>query len=368
MTRDIDWGIPVPLPGWEDNPDKRLYVWFDAVIGYLSASIEWARRTGDPDAWRAWWSPDARRPVVLLHGQGQHHLPLADLAGRAARLRRRGRQGRHAGRARRADAADRGGLSEYLTMEGRKFSSSRSVVIYVRDFLSRYDADALRYFIAVAGPETRTPTSPGRSSCGATTTSWSPAGATWSTARSRWRPRTSARSRRPATLTAEDQALLDDRRGRLRHGRRPDRAAPAEGRDQRGDAGRRRGQQVPLRPGAVEAQGRPGPDGHGAARGAAGDQRLQHAAHAVPAALRAAGARAARRHRACTRRCRDRARSTTSTAGPATRSSPATTRSARGGSRSPLVPGTPLAAPTPVFRKLDPSIVEEELARLGAPR
>src|SRR5215210_5252987 len=58
MTRDIDWGIPVPLPGWQDNPAKRLYVWFDAVIGYLSASIEWARRTGDPDAWRQWWTPE----------------------------------------------------------------------------------------------------------------------------------------------------------------------------------------------------------------------------------------------------------------------------------------------------------------------
>src|SRR6478672_720864 len=58
MTRDIDWGIPVP--GWEDQPTKRLYVWFDAVIGYLSASIEWARRSGDADAWRAWWNdPDA---------------------------------------------------------------------------------------------------------------------------------------------------------------------------------------------------------------------------------------------------------------------------------------------------------------------
>src|SRR3954465_1393294 len=60
MTRDIDWGIPVPLPGWEDNPNKRLYVWFDAVIGYLSASIEWARRTGDDDAWRPFWNdPEA---------------------------------------------------------------------------------------------------------------------------------------------------------------------------------------------------------------------------------------------------------------------------------------------------------------------
>src|SRR6266496_262559 len=59
MTRDIDWGIPVPLPGWEENPNKRLYVWFDAVIGYLSAAIEWARRTPDPEAWKRWWSAEA---------------------------------------------------------------------------------------------------------------------------------------------------------------------------------------------------------------------------------------------------------------------------------------------------------------------
>ncbi|MCB0978654.1 MAG: class I tRNA ligase family protein, partial [Acidimicrobiales bacterium] len=59
MTRDIDWGIAVPLEGWEDDPHKKLYVWFDAVIGYLSASIEWARRSGDPDAWRQWWNDSA---------------------------------------------------------------------------------------------------------------------------------------------------------------------------------------------------------------------------------------------------------------------------------------------------------------------
>ncbi len=58
ITRDLDWGVPVPLDGWRDRPDKRIYVWFDAVIGYLSASIEWARRSGDPDAWRAWWQAD----------------------------------------------------------------------------------------------------------------------------------------------------------------------------------------------------------------------------------------------------------------------------------------------------------------------
>ena len=91
MTRDIDWGIPVPLDGWRDRPDKKLYVWFDAVIGYLSASVEWARRYGrTPDEWQRWWCGPGR-PAVLLHGQGQHHVPLADLAGRAARLRRPGR-------------------------------------------------------------------------------------------------------------------------------------------------------------------------------------------------------------------------------------------------------------------------------------
>ena len=90
MTRDIDWGIPVPLDGWRDQPTKRLYVWFDAVIGYLSASIEWARRTGDPDRWREWWNPApvASTLSLLLHGQGQHHLPQPDLARGAARLRR----------------------------------------------------------------------------------------------------------------------------------------------------------------------------------------------------------------------------------------------------------------------------------------
>src|SRR5690606_13937445 len=67
MTRDIDWGIPVPLPGWEENPAKRLYVWFDAVIGYLSASVEWARRYGsDPDEWKQWWADPAAQQYYFM--------------------------------------------------------------------------------------------------------------------------------------------------------------------------------------------------------------------------------------------------------------------------------------------------------------
>ena len=151
MTRDIDWGIPVP--GWEDQPTKRLYVWFDAVIGYLSASVEWARRSGDPEAWRAWWNdPQALsyyfmgKDNIVFHSQ----IWPAELLGYNGQGAKGGTPG------------DLGVLnlptevvsSEFLTMEGKKFSSSHGIVIYVRDFLSRYQADALRYFISAAGPET----------------------------------------------------------------------------------------------------------------------------------------------------------------------------------------------------------------------
>jgi methionyl-tRNA synthetase len=155
MTRDIDWGIPVPLPGWEDNPNKRLYVWFDAVVGYLSAAIEWARRGDDPEAWRKWWSSGAEdfrsyyfmgKDNITFHAQ----IWPAELLGYNGEGSRGGKPGEYGALALPTEIVS----SEFLTMEGRKFSSSRSVVIYVRDFLSRYDADALRYYIAVAGPET----------------------------------------------------------------------------------------------------------------------------------------------------------------------------------------------------------------------
>ena len=139
ITRDLDWGVPVPLPGWEDNPHKRIYVWFDAVIGYLSASIEWAANRGEPEAWREWWEdPESRHyytmgkdnitfhtvmwPAILM-GVGDLHLPDEIVA------------------------------SEFLHMEGKKFSTSRGQVIYVKDVLDQYDPDALRYYLMIAGPE-----------------------------------------------------------------------------------------------------------------------------------------------------------------------------------------------------------------------
>jgi methionyl-tRNA synthetase len=151
-TRDFDWGVPVPLDGWRDRPDKRIYVWFDAVVGYLSASIEWARRSGDPDAWRAWWqSPDAESYYFMGKDNIVFHAEIwpAMLLGYGGKGARDGKPGALGELNLPTDVV----ASEYLTMEGRKFSSSRSVVIYVRDFLERYDVDALRYYLAVAGPE-----------------------------------------------------------------------------------------------------------------------------------------------------------------------------------------------------------------------
>ncbi|MBV9823836.1 MAG: methionine--tRNA ligase [Actinobacteria bacterium] len=152
ITRDLDWGVPVPLDGWRDRKDKRIYVWFDAVIGYLSASIEWARRSGDPDAWRAWWN-DGSAEAYYFMGKDNivFHAEIwpAMLFGYSGIGAKGGTPGELGALNRPFDVVS----SEYLTMEGKKFSSSRNVVIYVGDMLSRYDADALRYYLTAAGPE-----------------------------------------------------------------------------------------------------------------------------------------------------------------------------------------------------------------------
>jgi methionyl-tRNA synthetase len=139
ITRDLDWGVPVPLPGWEDNPHKKIYVWFDAVIGYLSASIEWAMQRGEPDAWKDWWqNADSWHYYVMGKDNITFHTVLwpAILMG-VGDLK----------------LPDEIVASEYLNMGGKKFSTSRGQVIYVHDVLERYDADAVRYYLMIAGPE-----------------------------------------------------------------------------------------------------------------------------------------------------------------------------------------------------------------------
>jgi methionyl-tRNA synthetase len=151
ITRDLDWGVPIPIPGYEEQADrKRIYVWFDAVIGYLSAAIEWAVMRGTPDAWRDWWQdPDAchyyfmGKDNIVFHTIIWPSMLLGyDTGGELGARRRLGLP---------HDVV----ASEYLTMESRRFSASRAVGIEVRYFLSRYDADALRYYLTAAAPETQ---------------------------------------------------------------------------------------------------------------------------------------------------------------------------------------------------------------------
>ena len=152
MTRDIDWGVPIPLEDWSGNNAKKLYVWFDAVVGYLSASIEWAWRSGDPEAWRQWWTdPEALSYYFMGKDNITFHSQIwpAELLGYTGGGSRGGEPGEFGSLNLPTEVVS----SEYLTMSGSKFSSSKGVVIYVKDFLAEFGPDPLRYFIAVAGPE-----------------------------------------------------------------------------------------------------------------------------------------------------------------------------------------------------------------------
>ena len=149
ITRDLDWGVPIPLPEYADRDDKKIYVWFDAVIGYLSASIEWAHNRGTPEAWRDWWQNERARHFYFM---GKDNIVFHTVIWPGMLL------GYGAGGVYGAGKANlqlpyNVVSSEFLTMEGKKFSSSRGIVIYVNDVLSRYDADSLRYFLTIAGPE-----------------------------------------------------------------------------------------------------------------------------------------------------------------------------------------------------------------------
>ena len=156
ITRDLDWGVPVPLDGWRDAPMKRFYVWFDAVIGYLSASVEWARRSGDPDAWRPFWTD----PAEAYYFMGKDNIVFHSLIWPSLLLGQNG-AGDHVAGGGGPGAFGTLNLptevvsSEFLTMSGSKFSTSRGTVIYVHEFLAEFGPDALRYFISAAGPETQ---------------------------------------------------------------------------------------------------------------------------------------------------------------------------------------------------------------------
>jgi len=147
ITRDLDWGIPVPLPGFDG---KCLYVWFEAVIGYLSASIEWAKNNDKPEAWKDWWyNPQAKTYYFV----GKDNIPFHAIIWPAQLM---GVQ-----RLYEDDPAKALSLpydvpaAEFLNLEGAQFSRSRAWAIWVPEFLSRYDADPLRYYLTANAPEQR---------------------------------------------------------------------------------------------------------------------------------------------------------------------------------------------------------------------
>ena len=157
ITRDLDWGIPVPVEGWTER-GKRIYVWFEAVIGYLSAAIEWSHLRGssseadrDPKAWREWWAnPAARQFYFIGKDNIFFHTSLwpAQLMGAGEKFAE-------------IFSEEKFPLSlpydvpanQFMNLEGRKISGSRGWAVWGLDALTRYDPDALRYYLTANMPE-----------------------------------------------------------------------------------------------------------------------------------------------------------------------------------------------------------------------
>jgi len=151
ITRDLDWGIPVPVEGWEG---KCLYVWFEAVIGYLSASVEWAALSGEKDAWHDWWyDPDA----LAYYFIGKDNIPFhavmwpAQLHGAGEWFGVIFEEKEDTQLTLPFDIP----ANEFMNMEDRKISGSRNWAVWGLDFLTRYQPDALRFYLTINMPETR---------------------------------------------------------------------------------------------------------------------------------------------------------------------------------------------------------------------
>ncbi|WP_436526212.1 methionine--tRNA ligase [Actinoplanes sp. HUAS TT8] len=369
ITRDLEWGVPIPLDGWRDRADKRIYVWFDAVIGYLSASIEWARRTGDPEAWRQWWSADAQGKDALgYYFMGKDNIVFHSVIWPALLLGYSGEgdKGGQAGSLGKLNLPTEVVSSEYLTMEGKKFSSSNRVVIYVRDFLERYDADALRYFIAAAGPESND-----------TDFTWAEfvrrnndeLVAGWGNLVNR---SISMAAKNFGVIpplvspTPEDEALLAVARAGFATvgeliGKHRQKAAIGEAMKVVAEANKYLSEQAPWKLKAEEDKPRQGTILHVALQVVADANTLltpflPHSAQKVHELLGGVGVHAP---------MPEIVEVDDLDGGPGY---PVLTGDYTVGARwesVPLVAGTPLNAPKPVFRKLEPSVVDEELARLA---
>ncbi|HEX7973793.1 MAG TPA: methionine--tRNA ligase [Anaerolineales bacterium] len=151
ITRDLDWGIPVPVEGWQG---KCLYVWFEAVIGYLSAAIEWAGLSGQPEAWHDWWTDPQALTYYFI---GKDNIPFhaviwpAQLIGSGEWFGKlfEGKDGEVLNLPFDVPA------NEFMNLEGQKISGSRNWAVWGLDFLTRYEPDPLRYYLTANMPESK---------------------------------------------------------------------------------------------------------------------------------------------------------------------------------------------------------------------
>ncbi len=138
ITRDIDWGIPVPLP---DAEGKVLYVWFDAPIGYISSTVEWAEKLGSPERWRDYWC-DAN--TKLVHFIGKDNIVFHAIVWPAVLMAHEG-----------FILPDQIPANEFLNIEGEKLSTSRNWAVWVDEYLQIFPPDPLRYYLAANAPENK---------------------------------------------------------------------------------------------------------------------------------------------------------------------------------------------------------------------
>jgi methionyl-tRNA synthetase len=143
ITRDLNWGIDVPLPGYEG---KKLYVWFDAPLGYITNTKVWAKRRGDADGWKKWWCDPESRYVAFI---GKDNIVFHTLIFPAMLM------GRNEAGGDRYIIPDNVPACEFLNLEGRKFSKSKHWGIDIRDYVAEYPPDPLRYTLAANLPENK---------------------------------------------------------------------------------------------------------------------------------------------------------------------------------------------------------------------
>ena len=135
ITRDLEWGIDIPRKGYEK---KRMYVWFEAVMGYYSASLHWAKNQGKPDLWKEWWENDSAEHYYFM---AKDNIPFHTIIW-PAMLSGCGLHLPH-------DVP----ANEYLLLDSTQFSKSRKHAVWIPDYLDRYDPELLRYYLASIMPE-----------------------------------------------------------------------------------------------------------------------------------------------------------------------------------------------------------------------